>query len=176
MVLVICSGFQMLGRNIHDPTSIESAIGSSQALGYLPINTRLQIEKQLIHSTGKLMLQANVHDNDIEVTALGYQIHVGHIERKDDLNTFALLNDAQQSDTKLNDAQLDGSVSADNQVAGSYLHSMFDSPDALQHIIAWAGANIDEAETYARQQEHELDPLADACMAHIMAENTRIYH
>jgi adenosylcobyric acid synthase len=46
-------------------------------------------------------------------------------------------------------------VSLDNQVAGSYLHGMFDSPLALQQIIAWAGAETDEVETYAAQQERE---------------------
>ena len=44
---------------------------------------------------------------------------------------------------------------------------MFDSPEALQQIIAWAGADTDIVDTYASQQEHELDRLADACMAHL---------
>jgi adenosylcobyric acid synthase len=57
-------------------------------------------------------------------------------------------------------------------VAGSYLHGMFDTPEALRHIIAWAGADTYELETcefetYASQQEHELDRLADACIAHL---------
>jgi adenosylcobyric acid synthase len=37
----------------------------------------------------------------------------------------------------------------------------------LQQIIAWAGADTDKVDTYASQQEHELDRLADACMAHL---------
>jgi adenosylcobyric acid synthase len=81
----------------------------------------------------------------------------------------------------------EGCVSIDNQVAGSYLHGMFDTPEALRHIIAWAGADTYELETcefetcefetyefetcefetYASQQEHELDRLADACIAHL---------
>jgi adenosylcobyric acid synthase len=54
---------------------------------------------------------------------------------------------------------------------------MFDTPEALRHIIAWAGADTYELETcefetcefetYASQQEHELDRLADACIAHL---------
>jgi adenosylcobyric acid synthase len=106
------------------------------------------------------------------VTVSGYQIHIGHTEREEECSVFALLVDAQIEYAPLNnaqssDSQLEGCVSADNQVAGSYLHGMCDSPEALQLIIAWAGANVDEADTYASQQEHELDRLADACMAHL---------
>jgi adenosylcobyric acid synthase len=49
-------------------------------------------------------------------------------------------------------------------VAGIYLHSMFNSPEALQQIIAWADTDVDEAETYTRQLEHKLDRPAGACM------------
>jgi adenosylcobyric acid synthase len=161
-VLGICGGYQMLGGNIHDPTGIEGTIGSSQGLGYLPIHTTLQIEKQLTHSQGKLLLRTDKQNKDIEVTVTGYQIHVGMTERGKQAGAFTLLDNEQRSD-----GLLEGCVSADNQVAGSYLHGMFDSPQALQHIIAWAGADIDEVETYASQQERELDRLADACMAHL---------
>jgi adenosylcobyric acid synthase len=151
-VLGICGGYQMLGRNIDDPSGIEGTIGSSEGLGYLPIHTTLQTEKQLTHN----------QINNIEATVSGYQIHVGNTEREKQADAFAILDNLESGD-----AQLEGCVSADNQVAGSYLHGMFDSPQALQHIIAWAGADTDEVETYASQQEHELDRLADACMAHL---------
>jgi adenosylcobyric acid synthase len=48
-------------------------------------------------------------------------------------------------------------------VAGIYLHGMFDSPEALSQIVAWANTGVDEAKAYACRQEHELDRLADAC-------------
>jgi adenosylcobyric acid synthase len=156
-VLGICGGYQMLGQTICDPTGVEGAIGTSQGLGYLPIQTRLHNEKQLTHSQGKLRLSADKNSKSVEATVSGYQIHVGHTERDADSQAFALLDDGQ----------LEGCVSLDNQVAGSYLHGMFDSPLALQQIIAWAGAETDEVETYAAQQERELDRLADACMTHL---------
>jgi adenosylcobyric acid synthase len=156
-VLGICGGYQMLGQTIDDPTGIEGAKGSSQGLGYLPIHTSLQVEKQLTHSQGKLLLKADGLNKKIDVQISGYQIHVGSTEREKGTDAFA----------KLDDGQLEGCVSTDNQVAGSYLHGMFDSPQALQQIIAWAGADTDEAETYVSQQERELDRLADAFMAHL---------
>jgi adenosylcobyric acid synthase len=73
----------------------------------------------------------------------GYQIHVGRSIRQQDTSGFALLSDGE----------VEGCVSLDNQVAGSYLHGMFDTPRALQQIIAWAGAHTDTVGTYASQQE-----------------------
>lgn len=156
-VLGICGGYQMLGQSISDPTGIEGNTGTSQGLGYLPIHTRLEVEKQLTHSQGTLRLNADKKSHDTNATVSGYQIHVGHTEREAETKVFA----------ELDDGQLEGCVSFDNQVAGSYLHGMFDSPQALQQIIAWAGAETDEIETYYAQQEYELDRLADACMAHL---------
>jgi adenosylcobyric acid synthase len=49
-------------------------------------------------------------------------------------------------------------------VAGIYLHGMFNSPEALQQIIARANTDVDEAVAFTSQQKHELDRLADACM------------
>ena len=169
-VLGICGGYQMLGRNIHDPTGIEGTIGSSQGLGYLPIHTTMQLEKQLTHSQGKIVLKTHTHNNDSEATVRGYQIHVGNTVRDDNSQAFALLTEGSPDSP-----QLEGCVSHDNKVAGSYLHGMFDSPDALQHILAWAGADTDKVDTYAKQQEHELDRLADACMAHCDWQKIRTF-
>ncbi|WP_420818921.1 cobyric acid synthase [Paraglaciecola marina] len=152
-VLGICGGYQMLGNTIHDPLGIEGKAGISEGLGYLNIYTELQAEKQLTHSTGYLLLDNSQQGVVIE----GYQIHVGASIRVPDTKAFCTLNNGK----------LDGCISADNQVAGSYLHGLFDSPEALQHILSWAGADTDKAQTYAQQQEHELDRLADACEAHL---------
>ncbi|MEP0357664.1 cobyric acid synthase [Paraglaciecola sp.] len=154
-VLGICGGYQMLGNAIHDPEGIEDAKGTSQALGYLPVDTKLQAEKQLTHSAGKLLLKTtSKHSFPIK----GYQIHVGETTRATNAAAFCVLD---------NGDVLEGCVSTDNQVAGSYLHGMFDSPDALQQILLWAGATTHKLESYAQQQEHELNRLADACEAHL---------
>lgn len=156
-VLGICGGYQMLGQSICDPSGIEDSKGTSPGLGYLPIRTTLQSEKQLTHSRGTLKLGAGINGKQTEATVSGYQIHLGHSE----------IEAGSQIFVELDDGQREGCVSKDNQVAGSYLHGMFDSPKALQQILAWAGADTEEVETYAAQQERELDRLADACKAHL---------
>jgi adenosylcobyric acid synthase len=46
-VLGICGGFQMLGKQLHDPHGLEGASGTSAGLGWLNIDTTLEAEKQL---------------------------------------------------------------------------------------------------------------------------------
>ena len=47
------------------------------------------------------------------------------------------------------------------------LFRSFDSPQALQHLLAWAGANTELAEDYSAQQEHEIARLAHVCQTHL---------
>ncbi|WP_158973034.1 cobyric acid synthase [Paraglaciecola sp. L3A3] len=161
-LLGICGGYQMLGNSISDTTGVEGDIGSSQGLGYLPITTELCEQKQLTQSQGSLMLQT---DNPTETSPncqiKGYQIHVGQTTVAADAHPFAWLNSETQED------QAEGCISDDNQVAGSYLHGLFDSPTALQQILAWAGANTEVVTDYYAQQEHELERLAEACLQHL---------
>lgn len=150
-VLGICGGYQMLGNTLADPLGIEDAPGSSQGLGYLPMNTQLQPQKQLTHSHGELLL------THTKTPIRGYQIHVGHSTLTKGAKPFIHLDDGQN----------EGCISDDNQVAGSYLHGLFDCPEALQQILHWAGAATDLAEDYAQQQEHEITRLAQVCQQHL---------
>lgn len=162
-VLGICGGYQMLGNSIDDPTGVEGQPGETQGLGYLDMTTVLRSEKQLTRNQGVLLLHAeqNMAENKAvkqqQTSIQGYQIHVGQTQQATNYQPFC----------RLENNESDGCISPDNQVAGSYLHGMFDSPQALQQIIAWAGANINLVEDYDQQQEQELDRLAQACFDHL---------
>ncbi len=157
-LLGICGGYQMLGESIHDPQAVEGPIEQYQGLGYLPINTTLYPEKQLTRDQGQLTLWANDNSqNQISIPIQGYQIHAGQSQLTQPAKAFA----------KLDNGTEDGCVSIDNQVAGSYLHGLFDTPAALQQILAWAGAQTTEQVDYYQQQEQELERLARACEQHL---------
>jgi adenosylcobyric acid synthase len=64
-VLAICGGYQMLGREIHDP--IESGAGRVTGLGVLPVRVAFGAEKQLGRPTGTAY----------GVCISGYEIHHG---------------------------------------------------------------------------------------------------
>lgn len=147
-VLGICGGFQMLGRAIHDPHAIEGEAGSSAGFGWLEMETTLQPEKQLKQVHGKLAFA------DAPVT--GYEIHMG-VSTGNALNHPAIyIQDMPE-----------GAVSSDNQIAGTYLHGLFDHAQACTAWLQWAGLTTPQAFDYAQIRERELDRLADCLEQHL---------
>jgi adenosylcobyric acid synthase len=82
----------------------------------------------------------------------GYEIHMG-VTRGPALDRPAVV---------LDDGRSDGAISADNQILGSYCHGLFDHPQALAALLAWAGAKDIAAVDLAARREADLDRLADA--------------
>ncbi|MEP7044723.1 MAG: cobyric acid synthase [Dokdonella sp.] len=148
-VIGLCGGLQMLGHAIHDPLGIEGEAGSSAGLGWLDLETTLATGKQLRNVRGRLAWA------DIEVH--GYEIHCG-ISQGPALETPVC---------RLDDGRLDGALSADDQVLGSYVHGLFDAPAALQALLAWAGLHDAECVDMHALREASIDRLADAVESHL---------
>ena len=148
-LLGICGGYPMLGHAICGDKAVGGRAGRSQGLGYLPIETSLYPTKQLSQNQGWLRLG----DSEQPAWIAGYQIHAGRSTYTAPVRCFAQLEDGTQ----------EGCISDDNQVAGSYLHGLFDQPQALQQIIRWAGAQVEAPADYVSQQEQQIDAIADAC-------------
>lgn len=157
-VLGICGGYQMLGDRVADPLGIEGNQAEAQGLGYLPIATTLTPSKQLTQDTGTLTVDVDGGGKDYrECPIQGYQIHAGRSEFK--VQTAPLIT--------LNSGEADGCVNADNNVMGCYLHGLFDTPEALQLILQWAGIHTTLADDYEKIQDREIDRVADALAAHL---------
>jgi adenosylcobyric acid synthase len=142
-LLGLCGGYQMLGQVIRDPLGLESAPGDSPGLGYLNLETSLEPEKALLNASATLSL-----DNQ---PVTGYEIHAGVTTGPDLARPFL---------TKAN-GQPDGAFSEDNQVAGTYLHGLFESPDGAKTILAWAGLKEAKSLDYHMIREREINRLAD---------------
>ena len=144
----ICGGFQMLGQQLHDPLGLEGPPGSQPGLGLLDCETSLAPEKQLRNVTGVLQLPG--------LPAItGYEIHMG-ITRGAALDRAAVV---------FGDGRADGAQSADGQIIASYCHGLFDHPQALGGLLAWAGMNSPLATDYALRREADIERLADATEA-----------
>ncbi|KMT65343.1 cobyric acid synthase [Catenovulum maritimum] len=155
-LFAICGGYQMLGHLIKDPNGYEYTPGQSHGLGYLPIETELKQDKVLINTEYRLNLAGR------STQVKGYEIHCGVSQITDEsLVKQTLLDNANG----LNKS--DGFVSLDNQVAGCYLHGIFDNPEAVNILANWLNADLCKTEDYVKQQLSALDKLADACEAHI---------
>jgi adenosylcobyric acid synthase len=141
-VIGICGGYQMLGRVIHDPQGVEGVAGSSEGLGLLDIETTLEAEKRLTRVCGTLTLEGAAVE--------GYEIHMG-VSRGGGLSRPVV---------HLGDAA-DGARSEDDQVLGSYLHGLFDHPEACRALFHWAGMREARSVDYHAIKEQELNRLAD---------------
>ncbi len=148
-VVGVCGGFQMLGDLLHDPLGLEGASGSSPGLGLLDMQTTLEPEKHLRRVDGKLALA--------DAVVAGYEIHMG-------VSTGAAL----QTPALFLESGAEGAVSPDGQIIGTYLHGLFDHPQACAVLLAWAGLKNQEAAfDYRRLREAGLDRLADTLEAHL---------
>ncbi len=61
----------------------------------------------------------------------------------------------------------DDALAADGQVAGSYLHGLFDTPAAAEALLAWAGLRTAQAPDIHALRETAIDRLADAVETHL---------
>ncbi len=147
-LLGICGGYQMLGRTIEDPDGVEGPADTVPGLGYLPVTTRLTGDKRVVDVTG-----CSIRDDQ---PFAGYEIHVGE--------TRALA--PVQPLLRLADGALDGVVSADGQIAGCYIHRLFDHPAQRGAWLSRLGAQSDGvAQNYRVDQA--LDALAAGLEAHV---------
>ncbi|MFB2624133.1 cobyric acid synthase [Shewanella xiamenensis] len=162
-VLGICGGYQMLGERIADPLGIEDVLGTSQGLGYLPITTEFKAEKQLRSVAGELRLLGQT------VVVKGYEIHCGesHDLTSSDAAKGAPLRLINELDEQSEKSFADGCLSEDGQVLGTYLHGLFDSPEACQLILRWAGLEDAQAIDINEIREQQLDRLADVLAEHL---------
>jgi adenosylcobyric acid synthase len=64
--------------------------------------------------------------------------------------------------------QNEGAVSADGQIAGTYVHGIFDQPGTCDALLQWAGLNHSGAAVdYQQHRLAQLDRLADQVEQHL---------
>ncbi|MCV6611748.1 MAG: cobyric acid synthase [Amphritea sp.] len=155
-VFGICGGYQMLGHWIHDPDAIESAAGSSAALGLLDMETTLTDNKILRNVCGKLL--------GSEIPVQGYEIHAG-ISQGPALDNGLFSLTATEQDSGSSEQLIDGACNEDHTVMGSYVHGVFDQAALLEHVLKWAGMGEIEQFDYLAFREEQIERLAGAVEA-----------
>jgi adenosylcobyric acid synthase len=148
-LLGICGGLQMLGECIADPLGLEGPAGQSDGLGLLQFSTTLAAHKQLRNVHGRLGI------DDVEIS--GYEIHAG-------ISDGPAL---ERAAVRLDDGRLDGAISEDGQVLGTYLHGLFESPAASEALLRWAGLERAQRVDYQALRERDIERLADLVEKHL---------
>ena len=164
-VLGICGGMQMLGNIIYDPEGVESSLKRVSGLALCEFETTLTSQKVLSKVTATLKL------NNRQTLCSGYEIHAG-VSKGNALKTpLITFNDHP------NGFKTDGFISDDNAIAGTYLHGLFDEPNATMEILKWVkpDLNIDPI-SIDTHREQQLARLATMCETHLdIAQITSIY-
>jgi adenosylcobyric acid synthase len=144
-VIGVCGGFQMLGKTVGDPHGVEGAPGMSNGLGLLDIDTEITRDKQLTRVEGLCALVPG----DASGRVSGYEIHMG-------VSSGA----AMTRPVFVIDGRGEGAMSADGQIMGTYLHGLFDHPDACSALLRWAGSRSEQVVDTAQLREASLDRIA----------------
>ncbi len=131
MIIGICGGYQMLGRQINDPHHVESPKDSMQGLGLLDTATAFAREKQTYQVKAYMLEHENMFHVDGELT--GYEIHMGEtmFGGHNSVKPFARITERAGKTVNL----LDGCVSADGNVMGTYIHGIFDNDGFRRKLI-----------------------------------------
>ena len=117
-IIGICGGFQMLGETLSDPDTVEGNGDNAQGLALLPIETIFVGDKKTVQMSGKL--------TESEMTLTGYEIHLGRT---------AILREEVSPFLQLADGRVDGAVSEDRQVIGTYFHGLFHNRQFTRKLI-----------------------------------------
>ena len=67
--------------------------------------------------------------------------------------------------------KMDGVISEDGQIIGTYLHGLFDKESALHSLLSWAGLGEVRSFDYEALREQELNRLANEMEEHIDIES-----
>ena len=150
-VLGLCGGYQMLGRSIADPDGVEGPPGSAEGLGLIEVTTELAGDKSLVAVKGRTIAD--------DVAVAGYEMHIGR----------TIGAGTQRPLLQLDDGRLDGAISVDGRVAGTYLHGFFAGDAQRAAWLSRLGAPASSL-AYEALVDQTLDALAAHLEAHLDVE------
>ena len=161
LIVGVCGGFQMLGKEICDPHGVEDR-GSEQGFGLLPIKTTMAKEKITVPASGVVERFALFGAESCPHKVSGYEIHMGETEYLTGALPFASLVRSNQA----GHAFADGCVSKNRHIFGTYLHGIFDQDEFRHEFLRAACGALHlsipaELTAWKARREQQLDLLAD---------------
>ena len=176
MIVGICGGYQMLGREIYDPEHTESSREKIEGLGLINGVTTLKSEKITFQVRARL-LPNPFFDNQDELS--GYEIHTGETVLLEGEKPLFRISKRSSIQTDIND----GVVSKEGMVWGTYIHGIFDNNSFRRAFINFlrrkkglaisSCVNQDKI-SYQEEKDREYDKLA--CLVRDNLDMDKIYH
>jgi adenosylcobyric acid synthase len=147
----ICGGFQIMGKEIHDPLHIEGDIESIQGLGILPVITILTNEK--------VTEQCFFTFFGGEENCKGYEIHMGETISTNE-SPLCIINGNRKDGYFLN-----------SKTWGTYIHGIFDNQTVVNSILNENGFNdISTKFDYSAFKDEQYNKLADLIRQNVNLE------
>ena len=127
LLMGICGGFQMLGRYLEDPLSVEEG-GSLRGMDMLPVRTTFGEIKVRTRVSGRLFLQKGIFTQLSDSVFTGYEIHMGATESIGDADRFSELTYLDE-----HGGALDGFVKG--FCLGTYIHGIFEEGTFCRELL-----------------------------------------
>ncbi|VYU50582.1 cobyric acid synthase [Clostridium tertium] len=161
IIIGICGGYQMLGKLIEDPLSVEG--NNKYEEGFKFLNTRTSFSKDKRTKQVKGIISKNKVINSEGVEVEGYEIHNGVTTIEGNINPFITLDTGE----------IAGIINDKQNVIGTYLHGIFDNEDFLKELIKHLLLKInindvkEEITSYKEYKKGELDKLSNILSSNI---------
>ncbi|MFZ5591110.1 MAG: cobyric acid synthase [Bacillota bacterium] len=130
-VVGICGGFQMLGRELHDPERTESSIPCLNGLGLLDVITVFERDKITTRVEGMAAVADGLLEQCQSLPVSGYEIHMGRSRLGAGVRPAFVIT----SSLGVVVEQPDGAISPDGMVLGTYIHGIFDQPAFRRQLL-----------------------------------------
>ena len=140
----ICGGFQILGESVDDPHEMEAG-GTGSGLGFLPMTTILEGDKQLEKREyqGQNWLEG--------LCWSGYEIHLGR---------SVISSNELESIVKNGDSL--GVIDRTQKIIGTYIHGWLESPEVAKRLLDLVSQEpFDIPISFQQAKELEMEELAD---------------
>ncbi len=163
-VIGICGGFQILGRELHDPLHTESEIATLRGLGLLNVTTTFDPNKVTTQVRAEVIGSGPLLSGIKGQPVTGYEIHMGRSELAPGIEPAFRIFERSTRPVSL----LDGAVRQDGRVFGTYLHGVFDNDIFRRHILdqiragkGWGLLEASDLITVYEQRNRDFNKLAD---------------
>ncbi|MCY3570750.1 MAG: cobyric acid synthase [Chloroflexi bacterium] len=170
-VIGICAGFQMLGRELHDPSGVESSRSVTSGLGLLPTSTTFQEEKVTHQVSARVAEGRGLLGGCYGAALSGYEIHMG-VTAEGSLSSPFLV-ESRSGDSA---SAPDGALDADGLTLGTYMHGLFHSRKLRRSVLDFAAERRGVAMPQADEDvdlNEEYDKLAALVREHLDMDHIR---
>lgn len=146
----ICGGFQIMGKELHDPYGIEGDTQFIPGLGILPTVTTISTEKKTVQCNFKFL--------DLPEDCIGYEIHMGQTVSEKS-SPLCIISGNEPDGYFLNPSTW-----------GTYIHGIFDNSAVVENILNLVGVKAVEKLDFRQYKDDNYNKLANLVRENIDLE------